>query len=93
MKFIIFWEFNGTFINRELLASEFNLREDHGSRIKPIAPPGWAAENKTQRTNIGSAYRIAGDPVAINLQSGGTPTQHVFARNGEGVTKCLAGAT
>jgi hypothetical protein len=46
--------------------------------------PGWAAENLTRYPNIGAAYQFAGDPLAINLQSGNEPTQHVFARNAAG---------
>jgi hypothetical protein len=46
--------------------------------------PGWAAENLTQYANIGAAFRIAGDPEVVNLQSGNVPTQHVFARNANG---------
>src|SRR5262249_5101271 len=46
--------------------------------------PGWAAENLTQYQNIGTTFRIANDPVVINLQSGDIPTQHAFARNGNG---------
>ena len=48
------------------------------------ADQGWRAENLTQYANIGSAYRIASEPAVINLQSGDTPTQHVFARNTAG---------
>lgn len=46
---------------------------------------GWAAENLTTgRANIGTAYRIFGEPEVINLQSGNIPMQHVFARNSDG---------
>ena len=46
--------------------------------------PGWAAENLTRYGAIGAAYQFASDPVVINLQSGDTPTQHVFGRNAAG---------
>jgi hypothetical protein len=46
--------------------------------------PSWAAENLTQRANIGPAYRFVGQPVVVNLKSGNTPTQHVFARSENG---------
>jgi hypothetical protein len=46
--------------------------------------PGWQAENLTSYPNIGAAFQLASDPVAINLQSGATPTQHVFGRNAAG---------
>jgi predicted acylesterase/phospholipase RssA len=46
--------------------------------------PSWAAENLTQRANIGNAYRIAGDPAADSFLSGDTPTEHVFGRNADG---------
>jgi hypothetical protein len=59
------------------------------------AAAGWAAEDLTAlyagRPRPGPptlaeivAKRIAGDPVAVNLVSGGVPTQHVFGRHGSG---------
>jgi hypothetical protein len=48
------------------------------------AQGGWQAENLTGYPNVGNAYRIVLNPVAINLRSGGVPTQHVFGRNGAG---------
>ena len=44
----------------------------------------WAAENLTQRGNIGTAYRIASDPAVDQFPEGDVPTQHVFARNTNG---------
>jgi hypothetical protein len=46
-----------------------------------ISSQGWAAENLTRYSNIGTGFRIYDDPVVINLQSGSTPTQHAFACN------------
>src|SRR6516162_5113992 len=46
--------------------------------------PSWAAEDLTSRATIGTAFRLASDPVVVNLQSGGVPTQHVFGRNADG---------
>ena len=45
---------------------------------------GWQAENLTQYANVGTARRIASDPVVIDLRSGESPTQHAFARNSDG---------
>jgi hypothetical protein len=46
---------------------------------------GWAAENLTTGySNIGTAYRIFGEPEVINLQSGSIPMQHVFGRSSTG---------
>ena len=46
--------------------------------------PSWAAENLTQRANIGNAFQIASDPAAVSYMSGDTPTEHVFGRNAAG---------
>lgn len=46
------------------------------------AQAGWEAEDLTQYANIGNGFRIAGNPVVINLRVGDTPTQHAFGRNG-----------
>ena len=45
---------------------------------------GWAAENLTARSNIGGQFGLLTNPVAIALQSGDTPTEHVFGGNAAG---------
>ena len=42
------------------------------------AQEGWQAENLTQQASSGSAYRIAGEPTVLNLQSGDTLTQRAL---------------
>ncbi|MCB1771800.1 MAG: hypothetical protein KDJ31_19195, partial [Candidatus Competibacteraceae bacterium] len=46
----------------------------------------WAAENLTTgRSNIGTQFRLASDPVVVNLlQDGVERSQHVFGRNSNG---------
>ena len=44
----------------------------------------WAAENLTARSGIGEAFRVVGEPIAVDLVEDRTPTQHIFALNTRG---------
>ena len=61
-------------------------RNTNGDLIQYYWEPqyGWRAENLTQYTTIGTAYRIVSDPAVDQYPVGGVPTLHVFARNTNG---------
>jgi hypothetical protein len=64
---------------------EIFARGAQGALIRYFWDPthSWRAENLTSRSGIGSAYAVAGKPVAIEFASN-PATKHIYARNASG---------